>query len=153
MTLEEIPPDNFYFVLCVAHSAECRPSLLEGRRPIWKGVCYFWSWRDEWGSSKGCSHCWVCGDHCRGESNSFVVFLSSCADLEVSFSWSDVFLKQPCQAKLKKRYCLPSSVCLSIAEHFSLLLHPLSVCPLGCAVKIWTVTSYSCFTNNAEQFC
>lgn len=76
VTLEEIPPDNCYTVLCVAHSAECRPSLLEGRRPIRKGVCYFWSWRDEWGSSKGCSHCWVCGDHCRGESNSLL--LSSC---------------------------------------------------------------------------
>lgn len=89
----------------------------------------------------------------RWEQFSFVVILSSCAALEASFSWSHMLLYQLCQDKLKKRYCLPRSVCLSIAEHFSLLFHLLSVCPLGCTVKIWTVTSNSCFTNTAEWFC
>lgn len=61
---------------CAAHSAQRRPSVPEGRGPVREGVCHFWPRRDERGSGEGCSHCWVCGDHCRGESSAAVILPS-----------------------------------------------------------------------------
>lgn len=106
-------------LLCAAHSAERRPAVPEGRGPVWEGVCDLWPWRDERGPGQGCSHCWLCGDHCRGESSATVLLSSHSSDL--TGSWSN-----PGQPNSEKILFCKISL-FSITEHFSLLFHTIDL--------------------------
>lgn len=84
--------------LPTAHCSECW-SAVPGHGGLGReGVRHLWAWRDEWGSSQGCSHCWMHWGDCRGKLGSF------CLALQVSLIHS--FLPRPA--------CFPSSPLLFI---------------------------------------